>query len=273
MSAVLAASMRQPEPFFREAGTGPGVVCIHSNASTSGQWRGLMEVLAPKFRILAPDLYDSGKGPHWPSDRIIHIRDEVALIEPVIKRAGSPLALVGHSYGAAIALIAALASPGRVRAMAVYEPTLFALLDAETPAPNEAEGIRDVVADAGVALDSGNQDAAAERFIDYWMGTGTWKQTPEQRKPSIVASVTNVRRWAYALFTEPTPLKAFRSLNVPVLYMVGKRSTSSAHGVARLLTAALPRVEVVKFENLGHMGPVTDPGAVNEVIGRFLERA
>ena len=260
------------EPFFREAGTGPGVVCIHSNASTSGQWRGLMELLAPKFRILAPDSYDSGKGPHWTSDRVIHLRDEVALIEPVLIRAGSPLALVGHSYGAAVALIAALANPGRVCAMAVYEPTLFALLDSETPAPNEAEGIRNAVADAGVALDAGNQDAAAERFIDYWMGTGTWKQTPEQRKPSIAASVTNVRRWAYALFTEPTPLKAFRSLNVPVLYMVGKRSTPSAHGVARLLTAALPRVEVVEFEHLGHMGPMTHPDAVNEVIGQFLER-
>ena len=51
---------------------------------------------------------------------------------PVLTRAGSPLALVGHSYGAAVALIAALATPGRVRAMALYEPTLFALLDAET---------------------------------------------------------------------------------------------------------------------------------------------
>jgi pimeloyl-ACP methyl ester carboxylesterase len=265
--------MHQLEPFFREAGTGPGVVCIHSNASASGQWRGLMDLLAPKFRVLAPDSYDSGKSPQWPSDRIIHLLDEVALIEPVLTRAGSPLALVGHSYGAAVALIAALANPGRIRAMALYEPTLFALLDAETPAPNEAEGIRNAVADASVALDAGNQDAAAERFIDYWMGTGTWKQTPEQRKAPIAASVTNVRRWAHALFTEPTPLEAFRMLNVPVLYMVGKGSTPSAHGVARLLTKALPRVEVVEFENLGHMGPVTHPDPVNEVIKQFLEGA
>lgn len=272
MTAALAADMRQPEPFFREAGAGSGVVCIHGNASSSGQWRGLMDLLASKFRVFAPDSYDSGKSGHWPSDRVIHLRDEVALIEPVLRRAGSPFALVGHSYGAAVALIAALANPGRVRAMAIYEPTLFALLDAENPAPNEADGIRKVVADAGVALDSGNQDAAAERFIDYWMGTGSWKQMPEQRKLPIAASVTNVRRWAHALFTEPTPLKAFRSLNVPVLYIVGKRSPRSAHGVARLLTAVLPRVEMVQFENLGHMGPVTHPDAVNEVIGQFLER-
>jgi pimeloyl-ACP methyl ester carboxylesterase len=196
----------------------------------------------------------------------------VALIEPVLAKAGSPVALVGHSYGAAVALIAALANPARVRAMALYEPTLFALLDAERPAPNEAEGIRSVIADASVALDAGNRDAAAERFIDYWMGDGAWKQIPEQRKPPIAASVTNMRRWAHALFTEPTPLNAFRSLDVPVLYMVGKRSRPSALGVARLLLAALPRVELVEFENIGHMGPVTDPGSVNEVIKHFLER-
>ena len=232
-----------------------------------------MDLLAPRFRVLAPDSYDCGKSPAWPSDRVIQLRDEVALIEPVLTRAGSPLALVGHSYGAAVALIAALAQPGRVRAMALYEPTLFALLDAETPAPNDAEGIRSAVADASVALEAGDQDVAAERFIDYWMGPGTWKQTPELRKAPIAASVTNVRRWAHALFTEPTPLNAFRSLDVPVLYMVGKRSTPSAHGVARLLATALPRVELVEFENIGHMGPVTHPEPVNAVIEEFLERA
>ncbi|AGW90816.1 hypothetical protein N234_12310 [Ralstonia pickettii DTP0602] len=272
VNTALPTGMPQHEPFFREAGAGPGVVCIHSNASNSGQWRALMEHLAPKFHVLAPDSYDSGKGPHWPSERVICLRDEAALIEPVVRRAGSSLAFVGHSYGAAVALIAALANPERVRALALYEPTLFALLDAEMPAPNEADGIRNTVAGAGAALDAGNQDAAAERFIDYWMGTGAWKQTPEQRRLPIAASVKNVRRWAHALFTEPTRLQAFRSFDVPVLYLVGKRSTPSAHGVARLLTAALPRVELVEFENLGHMGPVTHPGTVNQVIGEFLER-
>ena len=124
------------EPFFREAGTGPSVVCLHSNASTSGQWRGLMDRLAPKFRVLAPDSYGAGKSPDWPSDRRIRLLDEVALIEPVLARAGSPLALVGHSYGAAVALIAALTDPARVRAMVLYEPTLFALLDAKATPPN-----------------------------------------------------------------------------------------------------------------------------------------
>jgi pimeloyl-ACP methyl ester carboxylesterase len=84
--------------------------------------------------------------------------------------------------------------------------------------------------------------------------------------------VSNVRRWAHALMSEATPLEAFRTLNIPVLYMTGKRSTASAHGVARLLTKALPRVTVMEFEDLGHMGPVTHPEPVNEAIREFLSR-
>ena len=258
--------------FFREAGSGPGVVCLHANASTSGQWRGLMDKLAPKYRVLAPDLYDSGKGPRWPSESVIRLRDEAAMIEPVLAQAGSPLCLVGHSYGGAVALIAALVNPGRVRALALYEPTLFSVIEAEGPPPNDADGIRDTVHAAVQALEEGDEDLAAERFIDYWMGAGAWAKTPEERKPAISSSICNIRRWAYALMREPTPLAAFRTLNVPVLYMLGKRSTASAHGVAKRLIPALPQVEVVELEKLGHMGPVTHADAVNEAIEGFLRR-
>jgi pimeloyl-ACP methyl ester carboxylesterase len=126
--------------------------------------------------------------------------------------------------------------------------------------------------DAGIALDAGDRDTAAELFIDYWMGSGSWKQIPDAHKPHVAASVTNIRRWGHALFSEPTPLRAFRSLDLPVLYMVGNKSTASAHGVARLLTRTLPRVERVEFRELGHMGPVTHPDLVNEVIRQFLGR-
>jgi pimeloyl-ACP methyl ester carboxylesterase len=264
--------MPQPEPFYREAGAGPGVVCVHSNASTSAQWRGLLDLLAPRFHVLAPDSYGAGRSPDWPSARVIGLHDEVAFIEPVLAAAGSPLALVGHSYGAAVALIAALTHPGRVRAMALYEPTLFALLDAQALPPNEADGIRHAVESAGLALDRGDKDAAAEAFIDYWMGAGSWQQTPEHRKPTIADSVVNVRRWAHALMKEPTPLAAFGALDVPVLYMVGRNSTASAKGVARLLTNTLPRVELLEFDEPGHMGPITHPELVNVAIARFLER-
>lgn len=259
-------------PHVREAGTGPGVVCIHSNASSSAQWRGLMDLLSENHRVLAPDSYGSGKSPDWHSAREIALQDEVRFIEPVLALAGSPVTLIAHSYGAAVALIAALANPGRIRALAIYEPTLFALVDAQGPAPNGVDGIRNAVYAAGAALDAGDRDAAAGHFIDFWMGAGSWSATPAQRKPAISESVANVRRWSHALFTEPTPADAFAALDIPILYMLGGSSPESAHAVARVLLPVLRRASVVEFPGLGHMAPITHPEVINSEIAKFLSQ-
>ncbi len=257
-------------PYVRETGSGPAVVCIHSNASSSAQWRDLMDLLSPTHHVLAPDLYGSGKSPDGHSDREIALRDEVDFLEPILARLTTPFGLVGHSYGAAVALVTALHNPGRVRALVLYEPTMFSLVDAHSPPPNGADGIRNAVSAAVAALDVGDRDAAAGHFINFWMGPGTWDATPPQRKPAIADSVANVRRWSHALFTEVTPVEAFSALNIPILYMLGSESPESAHAVARILIPALPQVKVVEFPGLGHMAPVTHPGQINAEIAKFL---
>ena len=257
-------------PYYREAGAGPGVVCIHSNASSSAQWRGLMDLLSASHRVIAVDSYGSGKSPDWHSQNEISLRDEVDFIDPILASAGEPLSLVGHSYGAAVALLAALANPKRIRSIALFEPTLFSLVDAQTDPPNGADGIRNAVAAAGAALDAGNPDEAAMHFIDFWMGPGSWDATPLQRKPAIAGSVINVRRWSHALFTEVTPAQAFSALNIPVLYMLGGASPESSHAVARALVPVLPCVRVVEFPGLGHMAPVTHPELINVEIAKFI---
>jgi len=259
-------------PFFREAGSGRGVVCLHANASSSVQWRALMEALAGRFHVLAADSFGSGQSPAWPADRPLTLRDEVNLLEPVFARAGDPHVLVGHSYGAAVALIAALAQPGRVRGLALYEPVLFGLVDAESPPPNEADGIRGAVAGAAAALDAGDPASAAECFIDFWMGSGAWARMPDSRRHPILASIVNIRQWAAALLDEPTPLSAFSTLQVPVLFMTGSESRMPARAVARLLTGVLPQIEAVELKGVGHMGPITHTESVNDVIVRFLDR-
>ena len=264
--------MTRPEPYVREAGSGEAVVCIHANASSSGQWRALMDLLSSTHHVVALDTYGSGKSPDWPSDRFISLADEVAFIEPVLARLQSPVALVGHSYGAAVALKAALTFPTRVRALVLYEPTLFAVLATSTRLPTSTDGIRKAITDASSALDAGDRSSAAIAFIDYWMGDGSWANMPAHRRQAIEDSMVNVRRWGHALFTEPAPIRAFQQLDVPVLYMVGKRSTASALAVAETLISALPRVRTIEFANLGHMGPVTHPDVVNAEIKYFLQQ-
>lgn len=255
------------EPFFREAGAGPGVVCLHSNASSSNQWRTLLDELAPQFHVLAPDGHGAGKGPPWPRDRMLRLSDEAAALEPVFARAGDPFCLVGHSYGAAVALVAALEQRPRVRALALYEPTLFAVVEAA----DEIAGIHAAVAQSVAALARGDGDDAARAFIDFWMGDGAWARTPDARKAPIVASCANVQGWADALLREPTPLAAFAALDMPVLLMVGERSPRASLAVAQRFAATLPNATVQRFPGLGHMGPVTDPAPVNAAIRAFLQ--
>ncbi len=262
--------VQRPTPFFREAGSGPGVVCLHSNASSSGQWRGLMDALASRFHVLAADSYGHGKSPSWPVDRTVGLGDEFALLDPVFAAAGEPFSLVGHSYGAAIALVGAVAQPHRIRALALYEPTLFSLVRVSR-SPDGIAGIQDAVRRAALALDAGDTGRAAESFIDFWMGAGAWQRTPDVRKTPIAASMVNVREWARALLGDATPLAAFARLDIPILYMTGRASPESSLSVARLLTPVLPKVQVVEFEGLGHMGPITHPQIVNAAIARFLE--
>ena len=267
--------MRNPNPsgavpHVRSAGAGHGVVCIHSNASASTQWRALMDLLAPTHRVLAPDSLGAGKSPEWPSAERISLQDEVDFLAPVLAEAGRHFSLVGHSYGGAVALKAALSDPAAVRALVLYEPTLFALVEAESPEPNEVDGIRHAVRRAVAALETGDSHAAAGHFIDFWMGDGSWAMTPAVRQPAIAEAVTKVRRWAHALFTESTPLAEFARLEMPVLYLLGEASPESAQAVARRLVPVLPRVTLRRLPGLGHMAPITQPDTVNAVIADFL---
>lgn len=249
------------------------MVCLHSNAASSGQWRGLMEQLQGRYRVIAADSLGAGKSPAWPTGRRVTLQDEVELLEPAFEAAGGSFALVGHSYGAAVALKAAVMQPRRVRALALYEPTLFALVDRQEPPPNDADGIKEAVRRAVDALRDGDADRAARHFIDFWMGDGAWDATPGPRKAAIIAATRNVAGWADALVLEPEPLESFASLPMPAMLMTGGRSPPSGTAVARILAPVLRRCETRSFANLGHMGPITHPQSVNDAIAAFLDRA
>ena len=128
-------------------------------------------------------------------------------------RAGEPFSLVGHSYGGAVALIAALLHRPKVRALALYEPTLFALVERA----QEVDGIRNTVSSAVEALGRGDALAAARFFIDFWIAPGAFDRMPERNQAAIAEAGRNIQRWKDALFDEPTPLAAFAELDVPVL--------------------------------------------------------
>lgn len=273
MTAMTTATLeREQRPFVREAGAGVGVVCIHSSASSSAQWRPLMDHLTGRFRVLAPDLYGSGRSPAWPDDRALSLDDEVGFLEPVFGTAGDRFHLIGHSYGGAIALKASLLHRERIESLVLIEPVLFALLvteDPDQPAAREIAGVRDATI---AALERSDPERSAADFVDYWMGPGAWAGTPDLRRRAIANAMTKVRAEWHAIFSEPTPLAAFARLDVETTLIVCSRSPASSRGVARLLARTLPRLTLVELPGVGHMAPVTHPDPVNSAIAAHLER-
>jgi pimeloyl-ACP methyl ester carboxylesterase len=264
-------NMQPVTPFYREQGSGEAVVCLHSNASSSSQWRALADLLADRFHVIAVDGYDAGNSPPWPSEDPLRLEDEVRLLAPALECAGDRFHLVGHSYGAAIAIRAALTYGARVASVVVYEPTLFCLVAGADPLHSPAEGIWRAATEAAEAVDRGDEIACARRFIDFWMAPGAFDAMPPARQAAVAAAVRKVRRWRDTLTQDSMRLSALRSLTMPVLCLHGEDSPESSLSVVRVLAETLPDLRLAPQAGMGHMGPITHTQRVNSQIADFLD--
>jgi pimeloyl-ACP methyl ester carboxylesterase len=255
---------------YREAGSGPTVICIHSSASSSAQWRALMERISARYHVVAVDLYGYGQSPSWPDDCELSLDDEIALLEPIFQLAGE-FHLVGHSYGGAIAMKAVLADQARVLSLTLYEPAYWGILEANAPddtATQEVQALRD---ETTRLIESGELESAACRFVDYWVGPDTWSSMPDSTRSAITSTIPKVRLEWKASFDARISLSACKKIDVPTLFLTGSRSPPPARVLSNLLRSALRCRNEVEFPDLGHMGPVTHPHRVNESIASFLK--
>ncbi len=99
------------------------------------------------------------------------IQDEVALVGLLLDRVGDTVHLVGHSYGGAVALAAALQHPDRIRSLTLHEPVVFHLARL-AGLPDVTAGIGRMAAELTEKVQAGLPAAAAQVFIDYWRGGG-----------------------------------------------------------------------------------------------------
>ena len=188
----------------------------------------------------------------------------------MFRAAGDRFHLIGHSFGGAVALKAALAQRERVLSLVLYEPALFSVLMADATERAAASEILAVRDDTIRLMEKANLDASAQRFVDYWAGDGTWAATPEPRRLVLAAAMRAVKSEWHAAFYDETPLSVFAAVTVPTLLLTGAKSKASALAVARSIAAVMPRVRAEEIEGVGHMAPVTHPETVNPIIERFL---
>ena len=242
-----------------DTGRGEPVVLLHSSCSSRRQWRRLVAELAGRYRTLALDLHGYGET-SWPADpETFGIDDEVALVEHVLDRVAGPAHLVGHSYGGVVALATALRHPQRVRSLALHEPVVFQLALAGPLAAVGAEITR-MVELLAERVEAGAPAAAAEHFIDYWRGAGTWAALPEKGRQAAARVIPKLPVELRAMLRSPYTLRDYGTIRSPVCLMAGTVGRAAARRVAELLATVLPDGSlqlVVAGHMAGHMAPVT----------------
>jgi pimeloyl-ACP methyl ester carboxylesterase len=247
----------------------PTVVLLHSSGSSPRQWQELVETLRRDFRVLAIEFHGHGMRPDWTRDRRMTLADDAALAVPLLELAKGAH-LVGHSYGAAVALKLACMHPDLVHSVVAYEPVLFRLLIDDTAHPQHAQEVLRAAATMRERVNEGHAAQAAKIFVDFWSGPGAWKALPARAQQAVEVRMPSVMRHFEALFTEPFARQQLAHMCIPMLFLTGSRTVPVTHRIGQLLRLALPLAEHEELPGLGHLGPRTHPGPVNERIRQFL---
>lgn len=254
---------------FRIEGSGQPVVLLHSSMGSKGQWRLLVERMRRSHRLIAIDLHGYGASPMPDPRQLFTLQHEVRLIESVLKLAllpGEAFHLVGHSYGAAVALQLARWKPTRLQSLVLYEPVATQLLPPGHSGRVELEAVRDELqrcADRGEAL------LGARRFIDYWSGEGAFAELPRPLQMDLAGLVPKTLLDFAAVSCEPSGVNAYRCISAPVCLLSGTSGPRPQRDVLDVLGDALPQARHHRVD-AGHMAPVTHGWLVNPVLERFI---
>jgi pimeloyl-ACP methyl ester carboxylesterase len=253
-----------------DEGSGPPVVLIHSSVSANRQWRSLTEALKDRYRVLAINLYGYGGTTPWPGSAPQTLYAQAQLVLALCEHLGAPLQLVGHSFGASVALKAAALLGSRVGSLVLLEPNPVYLLEqhGRVEAFQEARSLRDHVKCYGAL---GDWPKVAERFSDYWLGDGSWAAMPEKRRAAFVAALPpNFHEWD-AVMDEKTAIDDWQRLAARTLLVSDAATRRPIRELVALFAAACPHWRFHTLSEGGHMAPLTRPELVDPVVRRFLD--
>lgn len=260
-----AAPLAEPSSADR-----PTLVLLHASASSSRQWAALATSLQSRFQVHAIDLHGHGRQGAPAHGGTLSLHDDAALARQLLQAAGGGH-LVGHSYGAAVALHLAAASPGLVHSLALYEPVVFRLLADHAAGSFAASEAFELGTRVWTLTGQGRHEEAAAYFIDYWSGHGNWQAMPIERRQATAERMPVIAQQFATLMREPLPAAALARLHMPLLCLHGTRTTAAALQMAALLKALLPQGSRHEaLEGLGHMAPVTHSLPITARLVQFL---
>ena len=223
------------------------VVLLHSALGDSRLWRRQVEALRDAHEVVTPDL------PGWGTEPMPD--QPFSFVERVAENL--PAALVGNSFGGAVALRTGLAHPDLVPRLALVASGL--------PAWDWTEEMRDYFAREEAAVLADDLDTATEVNLEFWVAPEHRDEVrPQQRRALELQTAHDEPE---TVWPELAPLA---TLEMPVLVVVGEEDKADFRAIALHLAEEIPGAELVTVPGAGHLVGLDRPDVLNELLLDFL---
>jgi pimeloyl-ACP methyl ester carboxylesterase len=239
-------------------GAGDALVMVHGLGGTSNVWSPQAAQLAPRFRVIRPDLPGSGRTPAPSPLSIDSIADGVVRACRVLGVGRAHF--VGHSMGTIVCQHIAVQHPALVQSLALFGP-LLAPPDAARQgmraraAKVRAEGmagVADAIVQAATSSDTRSKHPVAAAFVRELL----MRQDPE-------GYARNCEALADA---QPADVAQIRCR---ALLVTGDEDQIAPPSSARALGGMIEGARVVVFNRCGHWTPIERAGELNAELVSF----
>jgi len=266
-----------------EKGSGQPAVLVHGSLSDYRAWDSQFAALSGSFRTLAYSrrcAYPNQRK-DYENSTVGNNADDLARL--LLARNASPAHLIGHSYGAFIALYCALKNPALVQSLVLVEPHVPTLLARDPQNRGEAFSLllrRPLLAFGALrglsslksvarAADEGLDERAVELFFASVEGEReAYSRLPGQIRSMLVANAGTIKE-VMTKAPEFTVREA-KMIQAPTLVISGENTTKVLVFVAKELSKSIPKVRAVKVSNSAHFPHFENPAETNREMGKFL---
>lgn len=253
---------------YGECGRGPTIVLTPGSCSTGAAWRPVIATWNGQFRCVTTSLLGYGRTAERCTANDTSISHEVDALELVIRKAGEPVHLVGHSFGGLVSLAVALADRVPLESLVILEAPVMELLR-ESGDSRHYRLFRQMTDSYFADFASGNAEAVAE-MIDFYGGVGTFASWPPRvRSYAIETTAVNILDWKSA-YSFPLHPAALASLEVRTLIVRGGASHPAAYRANTLLGETMRHAVSATIDRAAHFMISTHADKVGQLIAEHV---
>lgn len=256
---------------YHESGDGPTVVLVPGSCSTGAAWRPVIAAWHGRFRCVTTSLLGYGATEERRAASDASIAHEAEALESVIRRAGSGVHLVGHSFGGLVALAVALRNRVPLASLVILEAPAPELLK-ERGEHRHYRAFRQM-ADAYFAdFHAGNTEAIGA-MIDFYGGAGTFASWPPRvRAYAVETTPVNILDWASA-YGFALSAAALAAVDLPVLVVRGGASHVAMQRLNGLISESMGRASLATLDGAAHFMIATHANQVGGLIADHVSNA